>query len=188
MNAPIIIGKATLHNVDCMAFMATLPDKALLAKQKKAARMKLWYAKTKETRIASARKYRQENKAAFNQYRNNYRTKNPEGIFDCIKQSAKKRGIVLGVSRLDFVDWHNAQPKICVYCSRSEDEVNQDVLVVRNKSTRLTIDRKNNDEGYFLDNLTLSCMRCNSIKSNYFTFDEMIEIGKIIKRKSQCQL
>jgi len=28
MNAPIIIGKATLHNMDCMAFMATLPDKA----------------------------------------------------------------------------------------------------------------------------------------------------------------
>ena len=28
MNAPIIIGKATLHNMDCMAFMRMLPDKA----------------------------------------------------------------------------------------------------------------------------------------------------------------
>jgi len=27
MNAPIIIGKATLHNMDCMTYMATLPDK-----------------------------------------------------------------------------------------------------------------------------------------------------------------
>jgi hypothetical protein len=176
-----------LLNMDCMEYMATLPDQAVLAKQKKAARMKLWYAETKETRLESARKYRQENKAAFNQYRNNYRTKNPAGIFDCIKQSAKKRGVVLGISRADFIDWHNVQPKVCVYCSRSEDEANKDVLVVRNKATRLTIDRKDNEEGYTLRNITLSCMRCNSIKSNYFSYDEMKEIGVVIKRKHECQ-
>jgi hypothetical protein len=28
MNEPIIIGKATIMNCDCMEYMATLPDKA----------------------------------------------------------------------------------------------------------------------------------------------------------------
>jgi len=176
-----------LLNIDCMTYMATLPDKESLAKKKKAERNKLWYEKTKETRLEASRKYRKENKAAFNQYRNNYRTKNPAGIFDCIKQSAKKRGITLEIERTDFINWHNAQPKVCVYCSRSEDEANKDVLVVRKKATRLTIDRKDNEGSYILSNIALSCMRCNSIKSNYFSYEEMKEIGEVIKRKCECQ-
>jgi hypothetical protein len=160
---------------------------ALSAKQKKSARMKEWYLETKDVRLVKAKEYRQNNKASFNKYRNDYRTKNPAGIFDCIKQSAKKRGVVLDIVRTDFIDWHNAQPKVCVYCSRSEDEANKDVLVVRNKATRLTIDRKDNEVGYTLRNIALSCMRCNAIKSNYFSYDEMKEIGEVIKRKHECQ-
>jgi len=32
-------------------------------------------------------------------------------------------------------------------------------------------------------NLALACLRCNAIKNNYFTKDEMLKIGGIIRAK-----
>lgn len=41
----------------------------------------------------------------------------------------------------------------------------------------LSIDRKYNELGYTIDNLCLACNRCNTVKGNTFTYDEMVEIG-----------
>ena len=49
---------------------------------------------------------------------------------------------------------------------------------------RLTIDRKDNDRGYTIDNIVLSCNRCNMIKGNFFNEQDMLKIGKIVMRKS----
>ena len=40
-----------------------------------------------------------------------------------------------------------------------------------------------NDKGYETGNMALSCQLCNSIKSDFFTDEEMIGIGRIIKNK-----
>ena len=46
------------------------------------------------------------------------------------------------------------------------------------KIRRLTVDRKDNDKGYSLDNMVLACHRCNSIKGDWFSYDEMKEIAE----------
>ena len=44
-------------------------------------------------------------------------------------------------------------------------------------------DRIDNSKGYERGNLALACLRCNAIKNNYFTKEEMLIIGKIIHDK-----
>jgi len=47
-----------------------------------------------------------------------------------------------------------------------------------NRTARLTVDRIDNSLSYSGENIVLSCPRCNMIKSNYFSFEEMREIGQ----------
>jgi 5-methylcytosine-specific restriction endonuclease McrA len=176
-----------LLNVDCMEYMKGLPDKVAITKKKKSERMKLYYQNNKEAQKLKSKLYRENNRESFNKYRNNYRTKTAGGIYDVIKQGAKKRGVEFLIQRQSFIHWFNSQQKQCYYCKRTENEVMADEVIIRKKMTRLTIDRMINSKGYEDDNLALACMRCNSIKSNFFTPDEMMIIGKIINIKSQCQ-
>ena len=166
-------------NIDCMLGMAEYPDK----KEKKRLRAQKYYAKNKDRIYLRNKQKRESNRESHNAYRNNYRTKNPSGIYDVLKQGAKKRNIAVTVSREDFVNWYKIQDRVCFYCKRDEPTVINDNHFIIRKAKRLTIDRMNNDRGYENDNLALCCQRCNNIKSNYFTVDEMLLIGQIIKSK-----
>ena len=44
---------------------------------------------------------------------------------------------------------------------------------------------KDNSIGYNISNIVLSCRRCNSVKSDYFTEEEMIRIGKLLYYKKE---
>ena len=94
-----------------------------------------------------------------------------------LKSNAKRRGTGFFLGRDEFIAWLNNQERGCHYCGV---ELNTEYK----RSTQLTVDRKNNAYGYSVDNIVLSCWRCNSIKSDVFTEDEMIEIGeKYLKYK-----
>ena len=41
----------------------------------------------------------------------------------------------------------------------------------------------NNNLGYLLDNIVLCCNRCNTIKTSFFSYEEMKLVGKIINKK-----
>lgn len=43
------------------------------------------------------------------------------------------------------------------------------------------LDRKDNNLGYTKDNVVVCCKRCNYGKSQFFTYDEWVEIGKLIR-------
>ena len=43
----------------------------------------------------------------------------------------------------------------------------------------MTIDRKNNGGGYTPDNVVSACFLCNKIKGSFFTWEEMLEIGRL---------
>ena len=43
------------------------------------------------------------------------------------------------------------------------------------------LDRKDNSLGYSLENCVVCCPRCNRAKSNHFTYEEWMEIGKVIR-------
>jgi len=102
----------------------------------------------------------------------------PAGIYQNIKGRSNFYGRRFNMTKDEFINWYENEPKNCVYCDVPEwvlpslgDSNNQ-------KRTKLNIDRVINEVGYQIDNLVLSCTRCNYIKSDFFTFDEMREIAQ----------
>jgi len=142
----------------------------------------------KEKIAIAHKKYYENNTEKYNKYRREYRYNNPVGIYSTIKDGLtnkkRPRKELLKISKEDFVSWYLAQEKICFYCKRTFEETQVDSL--NKKTHRLTIDRVDNTKGYEIGNIVLACLRCNAIKNDYFTKDEMLEIGKIIHAKNAC--
>ena len=109
----------------------------------------------------------------------------PIGIYTNIKgrENHRKRKPFL-ISKEEFVVWYEGEPKICAYCDIPEHLAPLMRKYFGAHGIQLSVDCKDNDQGYVLDNLVLACDRCNFIKSNIFTHEEMRIIGqKYIKPK-----
>ncbi len=63
----------------------------------------------------------------------------------------------------------NIFSKECIYCGETDWR-------------KLGCDRINNSKPHTKDNVVPSCKRCNTLKSNKFTVDEMKQIGAVIRR------
>jgi hypothetical protein len=67
----------------------------------------------------------------------------------------------------------------CSYCEISEENYKKIF-----KNQKLQVDRKNPQKGYEIDNIVWACRRCNTMKSNVLSYEEMKEIGhKYLKIK-----
>jgi 5-methylcytosine-specific restriction endonuclease McrA len=124
-------------------------------------------------------KEKPENKEKERIYRQQYQ-KTPKFIFSTLRSRKRHRFLLL---KEEFINWYNQQEKICYYCKRTYKESQIDDYMINIKAKRLTIDRKDNSKGYIKENIVLACRRCNNIKGDYFTEQEMLEIGKIISRR-----
>ena len=109
----------------------------------------------------------------------------PAGIYSNIRGGQryyKKHGTrnhkPVTITQEEFVKWYNAQPKECVYCGIEESNLGIWINNYNRCAKRLTIDCKDNNKGYVLGNIVLSCFICNFIKGNMFSFEEMREIGQ----------
>ena len=47
---------------------------------------------------------------------------------------------------------------------------------------KIGLDRIDNNKGHILENCVLCCETCNMTRGNRFSYDEMIEIGNVIKK------
>jgi len=100
--------------------------------------------------------------------RNNIRSQRdqtPQSRWKTAKRTAKRRGLDWGIN---FVDYKKTLVLPCEYCDGITG------------TTGSALDRKNNDLGYILDNIAPCCGRCNRIKSNYFTYEEMMELKPLL--------
>lgn len=145
-----------------------------------------YYSNHKTECSVRRKKYSEKNKEKYREYRRNWRVYTPEGIFSSLKTctSNRKRNIEFNLNKKDFVKWWNSQEKICYYCKRSIEDVLRDNDKTKIRAKRLTIDRVDNNKGYEINNIVLCCYRCNSIKGDYFTKEEMLKIGKIINDRA----
>ena len=131
----------------------------------------------------------QQTKQTMNSTQHNQTTKayreTPSGIYTLIKGrqtvSHKHRlpaAKPFNLERNEFVAWHSKQPKFCRYCDIPEEYI----WLLKEKygdiTERLTIDCKEDSIGYRIDNLVLCCAKCNLVKQNILTFDEMMYIGQ----------
>lgn len=67
------------------------------------------------------------------------------------------------------IDWmiENIFTKSCVYCGDNK---------------KIGCDRIDNSKGHTKDNVVPCCIECNAARNNNFTYDEMLEIGKAIRK------
>lgn len=102
-------------------------------------------------------------------------SRTPEARYSNSKRKAIKRGLTWNLSLDDF---EVLIKNNCCYCGR---ELNKD-------ATGSTLDRKNNRLGYSLENVVPCCPRCNSVKMDYFTYEEMLQIGVKIAEIDMARL
>ncbi len=91
-----------------------------------------------------------------------------------IKRNCKTRGIPLDWEREDFIEWFNAQEKTCHYC---HTPINRGKIGARNMQA-LTLDRKDSNIGYNKENVVLACRRCNQVKTNILSEQQMLEVAQ----------
>jgi len=130
---------------------------------------KKYYKRNKEMLLGKSRRYLQT----------------ASGVYSGLKGALKKRSELnkLKISRDDFIDWYNSVEKICSYCKRTSKESAKDYQSGKPNSPRLSIDRIDNKKGYEKGNMVLACMRCNRIKNDFFTKDEMLKIVELFPYK-----
>ena len=106
-----------------------------------------------------------------------------EYIYNHLKYISKRRKIECQLTYEDFLEFTNI--KKCTYCNELVNWKTH-TFNKNNKKSGYNLDRIDNNLGYIKSNCCVCCPMCNSIKSNKFSYEEMLELGKIvsnIKRK-----
>lgn len=85
--------------------------------------------------------------------------------FARLRYDARKRGVAVELTKDQFL---SIVRENCHYCGYPLEDYGHG------------LDRMDNAKGYSLDNVVPCCNRCNRVKAEYFTYDEMIEVGRTI--------
>jgi len=100
-------------------------------------------------------------------------------VYSKKKYNAKQSGIPFSISKEDFIKWYLETKQECVYCGLKQSEIiKYKKLLPNTNAFYLSLDRIDNSQGYLLNNICLACTRCNLIKNNFFSSEEMKQIGK----------
>lgn len=121
-----------------------------------------------------------------------------QGAIAKLRYGAKKRGISFSLTRELLEEWWRSTPDICCYCNVPIEEyikirdfiqnysgANNNILKFKKFLRRvsdahsrwMTIDRKDNQKGYEIDNITKACWFCNSLKNDFFSEEEFNKIA-----------
>jgi hypothetical protein len=127
-----------------------------------------------------------------------------KGAIPILRQGAEKRGIGFNLTADILEEWWHRQPDICYYCGLTIDEYLKirDFIISydgnnfeiskfkrfyrspKHQSIRwMTIDRKENDQGYTIENIVKSCWICNSLKNDFFSAEQMRGIATEVMAK-----
>lgn len=131
-------------------------------------------------------------KECANEYARQYR-QTPSGIYQLLKGRQEylhkrndSRSKPFNLTRQEFIDWYNSQELKCGYCDIPEEKWYLMANKYGSNWFRLTVDCMDNDIGYNINNLILACAKCNLIKQNILSHDEMRYIGQnFVKPKWQ---
>ncbi len=126
-----------------------------------------------------ARLQRQKDSGYTETYQKKYRT-TLECKYSSLKSRAKQRKIPFKMDKEIFIGWLKSHKRICHYCG---EKVTMGISGKRKQW--LTIDRINNDTGYEIQNIVVSCYRCNIMKSDDIPYGLMRGIGRMIQRHKE---
>lgn len=129
-----------------------------------------------------------------------------KGAIINMSKSASLRGKEFNLTQESLAKWWKTHKDTCYYCNLNKDQYihirdyireytgdNWNILrfkkffqqEVHAKISDMTIDRRDNSLGYDINNIVKSCWICNSLKSDFYTENEMKTIGKIIMQNLQ---
>jgi hypothetical protein len=123
------------------------------------------------------------------------------GAINNMSISAKKRGIEFNLTERELKSWWLQVEDKCNYCGITIKEYRElrDFIQsysgtnwkikrfkkffkqeAHSKINDMTIDRKDNSKGYEISNIVKACWFCNSLKSDFYTEEEMTKVGLIV--------
>jgi len=107
----------------------------------------------------------------------------PRFVYSRLKSHLKRKGALMDWEKNDFIDWYNLQEKICHYCGIKIKKYSGKSGPQRDT---ISIDRKNPKGPYSKSNCILCCMKCNIVKNNIITYEQMCNIvGPLIKKNRE---
>lgn len=151
------------------------------------------YNKTEKGKINVKRALKRQQESGYFKY--------GKGAIDNMSRSAQKRHIEFSLTEVTLKKWWMSTPDKCAYCEISIEEYRKlrDYVIAYqgdnweiNRFKRffalnnhaqindMTIDRVDNSRGYEISNIVKSCWFCNSLKSDFYTGEEMRVVGKQI--------
>jgi len=126
------------------------------------------------------------------------------GAIPILRQGAEKRGVPFSLSPEGLESWWSETPDNCEYCRctleqfrelsdfvLSYEGANREItkfkrVFATSKQAKigwLTIDRRDNVNGYSVGNLVKACWFCNYIKGSFLEYEDMKIIGpRVIER------
>ena len=98
-----------------------------------------------------------------------------EYLYNMLCRRAKRLHRVVDFSYEQFLTFTSVVE--CHYC----DDVVMWYPFSSQSSRPINLDRKNNDLGYLWGNVAVTCIRCNKGKGKYFSYEEWVEVGKVLR-------
>lgn len=99
--------------------------------------------------------------------------KSAVGKYKKLLERGRVKGVSVEITQDNFVLWFNNQAKVCHYCGVVLHKDYQDGYL-----RGLTIDRKDNNKPYEIDNIVLACQRCNSMKGSWLNEEQMLDAAQ----------
>jgi len=110
--------------------------------------------------------------------------KDPFGvIYRKLLLGAKSKGVDNTLTYLQFLTFTSI--KNCVYCGKFIEWTKY--LRAGESSKPYNLDRKDSSLGYSKENCVVCCGRCNKVKNNFFSYEEFLLIGKVLKQIDEAR-
>lgn len=100
-----------------------------------------------------------------------------ESLYNTFHSGSLARNIRIAVTFEQFLGFVKIGE--CHYCGATVNWAEH--VTDKHHNQPYNLDRKDNDKGYTLDNVVVCCARCNRGKSKYFSYEEWVEVGKILR-------
>ncbi len=113
--------------------------------------------------------------------------------YNAIERRAKRSNTPFHITFNEFRKWDERfgkhESRICPYCGLTEVESKHfQRLRGKRRICGFTVDRIDNEKGYTMDNIQRICFLCNSIKGLWFTDQDMVVLGPVIRKIQQTAL
>lgn len=91
---------------------------------------------------------------------------------------SQAKGMPFLITRDEFSHWYGRQEQRCAYCGLADLVHDDKPFGGGRKSGFFSIDRRDSNLPYVVENMVLACVRCNRLKNNFFTYDQWKEIAE----------